>query len=87
VYCENYETVEGKYGNGYSLMVRDRTHKIVMYNTRDEGELYDLVNDPNESVNLWHSADHSALKLCMMERLCHRMAETIDPLPEKIAPW
>ncbi|KRE86296.1 sulfatase [Paenibacillus sp. Soil766] len=87
VYCENYETIPGKYNLGYSVMVRDRDSKIILYNTRDDGELYDLANDPNESVNLWHAAEHAALKLRMMERLCHRMAETVDPLPEKVAPW
>lgn len=87
IYCENYETRSSKLGKGYGLMVRDRTHKIVIYDTRDEGELYDLAADPTESANLWHSPEHTPLKLRMMERLCHRMAETFDPLPEKLAPW
>jgi choline-sulfatase len=87
VYCENYDSVKGQYGDGYSVMVRDLASKIVIYNTRDDGELYDLESDPHERVNLWRSPEHSALKLRMMERLCRRMAETVDPLPAKVAPW
>ncbi|WNQ10206.1 sulfatase-like hydrolase/transferase [Paenibacillus aurantius] len=87
VYCEAYETVKDFAGRGYSLMVRSSSAKIVLYDGAGEGELYDLENDPCEFVNLWHSPDRVALKLGMLERLCHRLAETMDPLPPRIAPW
>ncbi|MFE5323265.1 sulfatase [Paenibacillus sp. NPDC056579] len=88
VYCEAYESSNRKpYGMEYAMMVRDRTHKLVVYHTRQDGELYDLETDPGERRNLWSSSEHASVKLRMMELLCHRMAETIDPLPEKLAPW
>lgn len=83
IYCESYEASN----EGYASMVRDQSHKIVIYHTKNEGELYDLKKDPAESHNLWDSPEHSHHKLRMLERLCHRMAETIDPLPAKLAPW
>lgn len=82
IYCESYEADQG-----YAMMVRDQTHKIVVYHSKNEGELYDLNHDPTESENLWDSPEHTHDKLRMLERLCHRMAETVDPLPAKIAPW
>ena len=36
-----------------AIMRRDHEWKIVVYPGEDDGELYDLVNDPNETKNLW----------------------------------
>ncbi|UQZ82456.1 Arylsulfatase [Paenibacillus konkukensis] len=87
IYCETYETKRGNFSGGYSLMVRDHTHKLVLYDSQDDGELYDLIADPGETTNVWHSSAHASEKLRMMERLCRRIAQTADPLPERLAPW
>ncbi len=34
-------------------MVRSQTHKLVHFVNSDEGQLFDLENDPNEVHNLW----------------------------------
>lgn len=71
---------------GSATMLRTQTDKIVLY-TGTEGELYDLRNDPSETHNLWNDPVHSAVKQQMLERLSRKLAETVDPLPAKIAPW
>jgi uncharacterized sulfatase len=41
--------------------VNDR-YKITVYYGREYGELFDLVNDPDEVHNLWDDPDHAELK-------------------------
>ena len=36
------------------IMRRDNRWKYVIYPGTQDGELYDLQNDPNETENLWH---------------------------------
>lgn len=44
------------------IMQRDRRWKVVWYLDSEEGELYDLENDPKEVKNLWDSEEHAALR-------------------------
>ena len=51
------------------------------------GELYDLETDPGESHNLFYDPSYSEVKMRMLELLCDRMAQTIDPLPRRRSFW
>ncbi len=44
----------------------DRRHKITVYRTGDDGELFDLVEDPGEISNLWHDPAAADLKREML---------------------
>ncbi len=52
----------------YQTMIRSDEWKLVQITGSDpidggtEGQLFDLVNDPGEQVNLWNSADHAEKK-------------------------
>jgi len=46
-----------------------RTHKLVVYDDTDRGELYDLENDPGQSRNLWDEAGQSPLRTELLARL------------------
>lgn len=88
VYCEFYNAGRKQDGIGvHATMVRTDRYKLVQYHRHPDGELYDLMNDPEERFNLWDRADKQDIKLDMMERLCDRMAGTVDPLPEREAIW
>jgi uncharacterized sulfatase len=41
--------------------VTDR-HKLIVYRDSDLGELYDLIDDPDQYVNLWGKPEHQALR-------------------------
>ncbi len=84
VYCEYYNACSP---GGNATMVRTERRKLVAYHGTGSGELYDLGRDPLEAVNHWDDADYSADKLDLLERLCDRMAWTVDPLPLRRAPW
>jgi choline-sulfatase len=85
VFCEAYETPDND--PGFAAMVRTQDSKLVFYHTPGDGEMYDLAADPEERHNLYNSADHSGMKLQLMERLLRRMGEKADPMPPRISPW
>lgn len=88
VYCEYYDAMPWhEAGETTVTMVRTGRHKLVAVHGTHEGELYDLEKDPNETQNLWHRPEHAALKLELFERLCQKMAATVDPLPLRRGPW
>ena len=62
-------------------MLRTQTHKLVVAHGLAAGELYDLEADPQEAHNLWHDPAYAGLRLTLLQRLCDRMAWTVDPLP------
>lgn len=46
----------------------DARYKITVYRNADYGELFDLVEDPNEINNLWDAPDSTALKSSLLLR-------------------
>jgi arylsulfatase len=87
LYCEYYNANFPHDPPAYATMVRTRTHKLVRAHGRAEGELYDLVHDPGELANLWSSPEHTACRAELLALLSDRMAETVDPLPVRRAPY
>ncbi len=70
VYCEQAQ--DGILtGCKYMTMVRDKTHKLVHFLDEPHGQLFDLVADPDELVNLWDDAGASQHK----ERLLAELRE------------
>jgi arylsulfatase A-like enzyme len=88
VYCEYYNALTShRDPAAHATMVRDNRHKLVAMHGLGSGELYDLEADPTETRNLWDDPAARDLKLEMFQRLCDRLAWTVDPLPEREGPW
>lgn len=88
VYCEYYNAMPfHRNPTAQATMVRTADRKIVVEHAHGSGELYDLSADPGERRNLWDDPEALRLKADMLTRLTHCMARTVDPLPERIAPW
>lgn len=88
VYCEYYNAMPWHTDPAaHATMVRTERYKLVMMHGLSAGELYDLEQDPEETRNLWDDPDRAAIKYEMLQRLCDRMAWTVDPLPEREAPF
>lgn len=84
---EYYNSLVCNFGmpkENYNTMVRSGNYKISLCHGTNEGELYDLSKDPNETNNLFYSQEYSEIKQDMLIRLCNKMAWTTDPLPERI---
>ncbi len=88
VYCEYYNSMPWhKDPNAQATMVKTGRYKLVCVHSLNTGELYDLQEDPNETYNHWDNPDYMAVKMEMFQRLCNRMAWTVDPLPLRRADW
>ncbi len=87
VYMENYNPGTRNNGPTYATAIRTETHKLAVYHTLDDGELYDLTRDPGEHNNLWRDPNSRDVREQLLTKLTHRMADTVDPLPTKNAPW
>jgi uncharacterized sulfatase len=57
-------------GPRQTTLVTDR-HKLIVYDTPDEGELYDLCEDPDQYRNLWNDPSAQILK----GTLCHQLTQ------------
>lgn len=88
VYCEYYEAMPYHNDpNAMATMVYDGRFKCCRYHSSDEGELYDLHTDPNETHNLWDDPDSLGQKCRMLQLMTDRMCDTVDPLPPLLARW
>lgn len=68
-------------------MLRTRTEKLVVHHGVEPGELYDLVSDPDESINRWDDPAYVTRKVCLLKDCCDAIAFTADPLPERRGPF
>ncbi|MEM7545886.1 MAG: sulfatase-like hydrolase/transferase [Pseudomonadota bacterium] len=61
--------------------------RYTIYRDQDWGELYDLINDPGETHNLWDSATHFAARAALAERMNHHLTAQMDesPLADRLA--
>lgn len=72
----------------FATMLPTHMMKLVVSHGDRRGELYDLLHaDPNETRNLWDDPNRLKEKCQLLQRLCDRMAYTVDPLPLRHAPW
>jgi arylsulfatase A-like enzyme len=53
----------------FMTMVRSRDWKLVHFLGEDEGQLFDLVNDPAEVHNLWHDPAGAERKRALLDQL------------------
>jgi arylsulfatase A-like enzyme len=64
--------------------VRTKTHKCTFELDSGAGELYDLVNDPEEMVNRFDDPAYGAVRKELHAMMRARPGEIVDPLPEPI---
>lgn len=67
--------------------IRNLDWRISYFSGANSGELYDLKKDPNEYNNLWDNPSYLTKRTELFEILMNRVANTRDPLPQKIRPY
>ena len=82
VYSEYYNAWTHKHS--YGTMLRTRHEKIVVYHGIDQGELYDLDEDPDEFDNLWDRPDRAAMKMRLLKQAFDASVHTMDPMPPRL---
>ena len=53
----------------YMSMIRDEEWKLVHFMGEDEGQLFNLKDDPNEVKNLWYKDEYATKKAEMTNKL------------------
>ena len=77
----------------HTTMFRNERYKIVVVHGwldsggKPEGELYDLVEDPNELTNLWDDAEYVGVRGELMAGLVEAMVDAEDRSAVRKAPW
>jgi arylsulfatase A-like enzyme len=56
-------------GTGFMSMVRGQNHKLVHYLDDNYGELYDLKNNPEETINQWENPAYEQVKQRLIKEL------------------
>lgn len=67
-------------------MFRDKRYKLITYHGHEEGELYDLNDDPDEFNNLWHVQEMQDTKLDLIKRSFDSSMFAMDRGPERVGP-
>jgi uncharacterized sulfatase len=67
--------------------IRSLRWRLSYHSGAGNGELYDLMNDPDEYNNLWNDHSYLEKRTELMEVLLNRIAATRDPLPARIRPY
>jgi uncharacterized sulfatase len=60
-------------------------YKMVMYYSRDYGELYDMEADPEQRVNLWPKEEWQEIKMNLLQGLVHADMELDSHMKERTA--
>ena len=53
----------------YIIMRRDRKYKLIWYTDDHFSELFDMVNDPDEKVNLWNEPEYISQRNNLLQQL------------------
>ncbi len=85
VFSEYYNAWTHKHS--YGSMLRTRDEKVVVYHGTDQGELYDLKNDPDEFENLWNNRSHTEIKMRLLKACFDASVFTMDPAPPRLGPF
>jgi len=82
VFSEYYNAWTHKHA--YGSMLRTLEEKIVVYHGTDQGEIYDLKNDPDEFENLWNDSSQTRRKTRLMKACFDASVFTMDPSPPRL---
>ena len=87
--CVLIEHEENKIYPGFSKIPNIRslvteTHRLSIYKGAEDGELYDIAADPNETHNLWDDPSSSRVKSDLLFQLNQAMLDAIEPGPRPL---
>jgi len=85
VRCEYYDALDQR-DHSFATMYRDKRYKLVVYHGHEEGELYDLVDDPDEFTNLWYTTDKQDIKFDLIKRSFDSSMFSMDKGPQRVGP-
>ena len=85
VYAEYYNAWTHK--EAYGTMLRTKEWKIVVYHGTNQGEFYNLKEDPEEFFNLWDYSDYQGMKQEFILKCFDASVLSMDPDPPRLGPF
>ncbi len=85
VRCEYYDALQAPDAS-FATMYRDERYKLVVYHGHDLGEMYDLVEDPEEFESMWDEPEAQPMKLELMRKSFDASMLAIDRGPRRMGP-
>ena len=85
VRCEYYDAVDLP-DHSFATMYRNERYKLVVYHGHEEGELYDLIDDPDEFENLWHVDAKQDIKFELLKQSFDASMFAMDKGPRRVGP-
>ena len=85
IYCEYYNS--WTHGDAYATMIRTESEKLVRYHGTDQGEYYDLREDPEEFENRYRDLNQSHRVRSLIEQGWDASVFAMDPGPERVGPF
>ena len=85
VRCEYYDALDRR-DHSYATMYRDQRYKLVVYHGYEEGELYDLADDPDEFNNLWELQEKQDIKYDLLKKSFDASMFAMDRGPKRVGP-
>jgi len=73
------EYIYGGYKN-LQRMIRSKTHKLILYPQVKQAQLFDLINDPDETTNLIPNKNSGKLIQSLFNKLVQKQQELGDTL-------
>ena len=56
-------------GTRFMTMIRDGAIKLVHFVDSDNGQMFDLENDPDELTNLWHDPEYAETRAYLIDEI------------------
>jgi arylsulfatase A-like enzyme len=85
VRCEYYDAVDLP-DHSFATMYRNERYKLVVYHGHEAGELYDLINDPDEFENLWHVDAKQDIKFELLKQSFDASMLAMDRGSRRVGP-
>ena len=87
-YCALNPNAPGRdeYEGSFATMYRDERYKVVVYHGHEQGEIYDLQEDPGEFNNLWDDPGSADLRFDLVRRNFDALAFSVDTGPPQTRP-
>jgi len=84
VRCEYYRALSliapgrENWEGSFATMHRTDRYKLVVYHGHDQGELFDLREDPGEFANRWDDPNFASLRFKLLKQMLDRGAFAVD---------
>ncbi|WP_028549536.1 sulfatase family protein [Paenibacillus sp. UNC451MF] len=83
----NFEVSRINTAEVFEKTLRSRDYRLTVWSDREDGELFDLQQDPLQSTNVWNEPKYKEVRAELLWKLLHRLMQTENTLPVRTNPF